>query len=30
VELRNLKVNQPVVDVLFTFTPPAGTHIFDQ
>ncbi|MFL5384288.1 MAG: outer membrane lipoprotein chaperone LolA [Longimicrobiaceae bacterium] len=30
VELRNLKVNQPVADALFTFTPPAGTHIFDQ
>ena len=30
VELRNLKVNQPVSDALFTFTPPAGTHVFDQ
>lgn len=29
-ELRNLKVNQPVSDALFTFTPPAGTHVFDQ
>jgi chaperone LolA len=29
-ELRNLKVNQPVSDALFTFTPPAGTHIFEQ
>jgi outer membrane lipoprotein carrier protein len=30
VELRNLKVNQPVAEALFTFTPPAGTHIFEQ
>ncbi|HSU14994.1 outer membrane lipoprotein chaperone LolA, partial [Longimicrobium sp.] len=30
VELRNLKVNQPVADALFTFTPPAGTHVFEQ
>jgi len=30
VELRNLKVNQPVSDALFTFTPPAGTHVFEQ
>ncbi len=29
-ELRNLKVNQPVSDALFTFTPPAGTHVFEQ
>jgi outer membrane lipoprotein carrier protein len=30
VELRNLKVNQPLADALFTFTPPPGTQIFDQ
>ena len=30
VELRNLKVNQPIADALFSFTPPAGTHIFEQ
>lgn len=30
VELRNLKVNQPVSDALFTFTPPAGTQVIDQ
>jgi len=30
VELRNLKVNQPIADALFTFTPPAGTHVFEQ
>jgi outer membrane lipoprotein carrier protein len=30
VELRNLKINEPVSDALFTFTPPAGTHIFEQ
>jgi chaperone LolA len=30
VELRNLKVNQPISDALFTFTPPAGTHVFEQ
>ena len=30
VELRNLKVNQPVSDALFTFTPPAGTQIVEQ
>jgi outer membrane lipoprotein carrier protein len=30
VELRNLKVNQPVSDALFTFTPPPGTHVFEQ
>jgi len=30
VELRNLKVNQPVSDALFTFTPPAGAHVFEQ
>ena len=29
-ELRNLRVNQPIDDGLFTFTPPAGTHVFDQ
>ncbi|HET7464397.1 MAG TPA: outer membrane lipoprotein chaperone LolA [Longimicrobium sp.] len=29
-ELRNLKVNQPVSDALFTFTPPAGTQVIDQ
>jgi outer membrane lipoprotein carrier protein len=30
VELSNLKVNQPLSDAIFTFTPPAGTHVFDQ
>lgn len=30
VELSNIKVNQPIADALFTFTPPAGTHVFDQ
>jgi len=30
VELRNLKVNEPVSDALFTFTMPAGAHIFEQ
>ena len=30
VELRNLKVNGPVADALFTFTPPAGVQIFEQ
>jgi len=30
VELRNLKVNGPVSDALFTFTPPAGTQIVEQ
>jgi chaperone LolA len=30
VELRNLKVNEPVSDALFTFTPPAGAHVFEQ
>lgn len=30
VELRNLKVNQPVSDALFTFTPPAGTQVVEQ
>jgi chaperone LolA len=29
-ELSNLKVNQPISDALFSFTPPAGTHIFEQ
>lgn len=29
-ELRNLKVNGPVADNLFTFTPPPGTQVFDQ
>ncbi|MBV9110471.1 MAG: outer membrane lipoprotein carrier protein LolA [Gemmatimonadetes bacterium] len=29
-ELSNLKVNQPISDALFAFTPPAGTHIFEQ
>ena len=30
VELRNLKVNEPISDALFTFTPPAGAHVFEQ
>jgi len=30
VELRNLKVNQPLADALFTFTPPAGAQIVEQ
>jgi outer membrane lipoprotein carrier protein len=29
-ELRNIRVNGPVSDALFTFTPPAGTQVFDQ
>ncbi|HEU4561776.1 MAG TPA: outer membrane lipoprotein chaperone LolA [Longimicrobium sp.] len=29
-ELRNLKVNQPLGDALFAFTPPAGTQVIDQ
>ncbi len=29
-ELRNIRVNGPVSDALFAFTPPAGTQIFDQ
>jgi chaperone LolA len=29
-DLRNLKVNQPVPDDVFTFTPPPGTHVFEQ
>ncbi|HEX8696478.1 MAG TPA: outer membrane lipoprotein chaperone LolA [Longimicrobium sp.] len=29
-ELRNLRVNQPIADALFTFTPPPGTQVFDQ
>lgn len=29
-ELRNLKVNGPVADNLFSFTPPPGTQVFDQ
>jgi chaperone LolA len=30
VELRNIRVNQPIADALFSFTPPAGTHVFEQ
>ena len=30
VELRNIRVNPQLSDALFTFTPPAGTQIFDQ
>ena len=30
VELSNLRVNASVADNLFTFTPPAGTQVFDQ
>lgn len=30
VELSNLRINGPVADNLFTFTPPAGTQVFDQ
>jgi outer membrane lipoprotein carrier protein len=30
IELRNLRVNAPVPDALFRFTPPAGTQVFDQ
>jgi len=29
-ELRNIRVNGPVSDALFAFTPPAGTQVFDQ
>ena len=29
-ELRNLRVNQPLGDALFAFTPPAGTQVIDQ
>lgn len=29
-ELRNIRVNGPVSDALFSFTPPAGTQVFDQ
>jgi chaperone LolA len=29
-ELRNLKVNQPISEGLFAFTPPAGTQVIDQ
>lgn len=29
-ELQNLRVNQPVSDGVFTFTPPAGTQIVEQ
>lgn len=29
-ELRNLRVNGPVADNLFSFTPPPGTQVFDQ
>jgi outer membrane lipoprotein carrier protein len=30
VELSNLRINGPVADNLFIFTPPAGTQVFDQ
>jgi chaperone LolA len=30
VDLHGLRVNQPVSDALFTFTPPPGTHVFEQ
>jgi outer membrane lipoprotein carrier protein len=29
-ELRNLRVNQPVADAVFSFTPPAGAQVYDQ
>lgn len=29
-ELRNIRVNHALADALFTFTPPAGTQVFDQ
>jgi outer membrane lipoprotein-sorting protein len=30
VEMRNLRINHPLADDLFSFTPPAGTQVFDQ
>jgi outer membrane lipoprotein carrier protein len=30
VEMRGLRINQPIADDLFSFTPPAGTQVFDQ
>jgi outer membrane lipoprotein carrier protein len=30
VEMRNLRVNGPIADDVFRFTPPAGTQVFDQ
>jgi outer membrane lipoprotein carrier protein len=30
VELRNIRVNQPIADNVFVFTPPRGTQVFDQ
>jgi outer membrane lipoprotein carrier protein len=30
IDLRNLRVNAPVSDALFRFTPPAGAQVFDQ
>jgi outer membrane lipoprotein carrier protein len=30
VEMRNLRVNGPLADDLFSFTPPSGTQVFDQ
>ena len=30
VEMRSIRVNGPVSDDLFTFTPPAGTQVFEQ
>ncbi|MDB4949472.1 MAG: lolA [Gemmatimonadetes bacterium] len=30
IELRHLRINAPVADALFRFTPPAGTQVFDQ
>jgi outer membrane lipoprotein carrier protein len=30
VELRNIRVNATIPDAVFTFTPPAGTQVFDQ
>lgn len=30
VEMRGIRINQPIADDIFTFTPPAGTQVFDQ
>ena len=30
VELRNIRTNHTIPDALFSFTPPAGTQVFDQ
>ncbi|HET6231915.1 MAG TPA: outer membrane lipoprotein chaperone LolA [Longimicrobiaceae bacterium] len=30
VELRNVRINAPIAESVFAFTPPAGTQVFDQ